>query len=256
MLRIMAFLATELDWYKIFTNSNPNAKRKLESSQLQRMKRIVPEKYHEIMTPNYSIGCKRRIFDPDPGWLRSMNDPRFLLTTQPLKSVRDRAVVLGRGQTYPPETAKDKTTENDEVELPADVIVLANGFDVSTWLHPLNVVGKEAQSLHDIWKERGGPQAYLGTAMDGLPNFFIIFGPNTATGHSSVLLATENMVELVLKLIAPVLRGEARTVEVKKDAEMKWTSDIQRELKDTTFMAGGCKSWYFSDDGWNSTMYS
>ena len=256
MLRTIVFFRSEQDWFQIFTEKFPNARKKLESSQIQRMKRIVPEKYHEIMTPNYTIGCKRRIFDPDRGWLRSMNDPRFLLTTQPLKSVRNRAVVLGAGQTYPPDTAKNSAPGEDEVELPADVIVLANGFNVSTWIHPLNVIGKDSKSLHDVWNERGGPQAYLGMAMDGMPNFFIIFGPNTATGHSSVLLAAENMVELTLKLIAPILRGEARTVEVKKDAELKWTRDIQRELKDTTFITGGCNSWYHTDNGWNSVTYS
>jgi hypothetical protein len=27
------------------------------------MKKIVPKKYHEILTPDYGVGCKRRIFD-------------------------------------------------------------------------------------------------------------------------------------------------------------------------------------------------
>ncbi len=66
-----------------------------------------------------------------------------------------------------------------EVEIPADTIILANGFDTTAWLHPMNLIGKDGKGLHEIWKERGGPQAYLGNAMDGFPNFFIIFGPNT-----------------------------------------------------------------------------
>jgi hypothetical protein len=91
--------------------------------------------------------------------------------------------------------------------------------------------------------------------MDGFPNFFIIFGPNTATGHSSVILATENMVNYSLNFIKPILDGDVRTYEVKESAERKWTADIQKELKNSVFMSGGCQSWYIGKDGWNSTTY-
>ena len=90
---------------------------------------------------------------------------------------------------------------NDERKLPADVIVLANGFETKTWLHPLRVIGKDGRLMSDVWEERGGPQAYMGSTMDNYPNFFIIFGPNTATGHSSVILASENMVNYTVHFI-------------------------------------------------------
>jgi len=109
--------------------------------------------------------------------------------------------------------------------------------------------------LFDVWADRGGDQAYMGTAMDGFPNFFMIFGPNTATGHSSVILASENMVNYALKFIGPVLRGEVDTYEVKESAERKWTSDLQAELKNSVFLSGGCRSWYNDPSGWNATVY-
>lgn len=109
----------------------------------------------------------------------------------------------------------------------------------------------------DVMDSRGGPQMYMGTAMDGFPNFFSIFGPNTATGHSSVILATENGVNLVLKMVGPILKGDVREVEVKRTAEEKWTRDMQEANKRTVFFpgAGGCRNWYYSDKGWNSTTY-
>jgi len=96
---------------------------------------------------------------------------------------------------------------------------------------------------------------YQGTAMDGFPNFFAIFGPNTATGHSSVILASENMVEYTIKLIKPILRGYVESVEVKKSAETAYTADIQRQLKKTVWHTGGCHSWYKTEDDWNSTVF-
>jgi hypothetical protein len=83
----------------------------------------------------------------------------------------------------------------------------------------------------------------------------MIFGPNTATGHTSVVMASENMVNYSLKFVKLLLNGEASTVDVKRDAEVKYTSMIQRALKDTVFMSGGCSSWYYTNDGWNSTVY-
>ena len=62
--------------------------------------------------------------------------------------------------------------------------------------------------------------------MDEFPNFFIATGPNTANGHSSLILESENITEYILKMIKPVLKGDALYVEACKDAEIKWTADI------------------------------
>jgi len=138
--------------------------------------------------------------------------------------------------------------------VPADVIILANGFVTSKWLHPLKISGVDGRDLISTMDERGGSQAYQGTAMDGFPNFFMIFGPNTTTGHSSVILASENMTDYAMKFVAPILKGDIKTVDVKKEAEVAYTHDIQKKLKNTVFMSGGCSSWYYTKDGWNSTV--
>ncbi|KAL9119439.1 MAG: hypothetical protein Q9187_004009 [Circinaria calcarea] len=255
LLRTLVFILTEIEFQTLFFNNKFSVKgrKKAEARLLQHMKAIAPEKYHEILTPDYGLGCKRRIFGSD--WFASMNDPNFLLTTQPLTSVQPRGITLGPGRTYPASNKIDSKAPTDEIKLPADTIILANGFDLSTWLHPLRVVGKGGKLLQDVWDERGGPQAYMGAAMDGFPNFFILFGPNTATGHSSVILASENMVNYTLHFLKPLLKGDVRTFEVKKDAEVAWTNAMQEELKYTVWTTGGCHSWYKNDVGWNATAY-
>jgi cation diffusion facilitator CzcD-associated flavoprotein CzcO len=102
---------------------------------------------------------------------------------------------------------------------------------------------------------RGGPQAYQGTAMDGFPNLFITIGPNTANGHTSILLAIENQVQYSLKFISKILKGDATIVEVKKSAEIAYTKKIQSALKDMIWTRGGCTSFYFMENGWNPTVY-
>lgn len=253
--RTFIFLSSEFDYFRHFQTKprNQEARKQTGDTLLRYMKTVVPKKYHEMLTPDYELGCKRRIYDDD--WFAGMSDPKFNLTTQPLTSIQPKGITLGPGRCYPDMKKTDSQVSTDEQHLPADTIILANGFDLRTWLHPLKVQGRGGQLLHDVWESRGGPQAYLGTAMDGFPNFFIIFGPNTATGHSSVILAAENMVQYSLKFIKPIINGDVRTVEVKKDAEVAWTKDIQEGLKDMVWAKGGCFSWYSRDDGWNSTAY-
>ncbi len=92
-------------------------------------------------------------------------------------------------------------------------------------------------------------------ALDGFPNFFTIFGPNTTTGHSSVILASENMIKLSLKFIGPILNGDVALAEIKKEAEVEWAKDTQNALKKRVWSTGGCRSWYQTKEGWNSTVY-
>ena len=253
-LRLMMFVLAEIDFYRIFHNKpwNAKARERMEADLLSHLKNTVPEKYQEILTPNYSVGCKRRIFDAT--WFRGLNDPKITLTTQPLTSLQLRGATLGPGRNYPDPKDTASKAPIEEIHIPADIIILANGFELTTWLHPLKVRGKGGAIMQDVWDERGGAQAYMGATMDGFPNFFIIFGPNTATGHSSVILASENMVNYSLKFIKQILNGNMRTVEVKKEAEIAWTKDIQAELRKTVFNSG-CNSWYKTANGWNATVY-
>jgi len=253
--RTLLFALSELDFFLIFTGRDIAAKTRKNQEQklVKHMKKVTPEKYHEILTPDYGVGCKRRIFDAF--WLDSLNDPKIDLTTQPLTSVQPKSVTLGPGRTYP--DPKDETSKapTSELHLPADVIILAHGFELTTWLSPLKIIGKSSAIMQEVWDARGGPQAYMGTAMDGFPNLFIIFGPNTATGHSSVILASENMVEYSLKFIRKILGGDVRTFDVKREKEVAWTERMQRALKGTVWHAGGCHSWYKTANGWNATAY-
>lgn len=59
------------------------------------------------------------------------------------------------------------------------------------------------------------------------------------TGHSSVILASENMADYSLKFIKKILDGDVTTVDVKREAEEAYTADMQRALKSTIWMSGG-----------------
>lgn len=247
----------ELEFISIFKSDEKSRqkRKRFEAKLLAHMKKLVPEEYHEILTPDFDFGCKRRVIDE--GYYESFQDPRISITSLPLTAAGPKTVTLGPGRHYPPMSKVDSKAPTEQKTIPADILIMANGYATNEWLHPLAVYGRDGRSLAEVWRERGGAQAYLGTAMDGFPNFFLIFGPNTATGHTSVILASENMVEYTLRLIRPVLVDrEVRTVEVKESAQRRWTEGVQRDLKNTVFATGGCSSWYFDRrTGWNASVY-
>lgn len=253
-VRCQMFWKCEKNFLDVFTETTKSRRLRrprLEKKFLDHMRRVAPEKYHEILTPNYSFGCKRRIVGG--AWYRSLHAPNVELTTQPLTRVHAKSVTIGPGHLYPPNST---TSLTDEVrEIPADVIILANGFSTNVWLHPLRVIGRGNKNLWDLWDERGGAQAYQGIVMDHCPNFFMLFGPNMGTGHTSVIFATENAVNYSLQFIKPILNGEVSSYEIKEEAERAWTQKLQAQLQKTVFRKGNCSSWYITADGWNSSTY-
>ncbi|RKL26883.1 hypothetical protein BFJ70_g11756 [Fusarium oxysporum] len=250
ILRALVALTTELDFGLFGAERWSKRKRdNLQRQLLKHMRETVPPKYHDILTPHYSIGCKRRIYDT--AWFPCLHDSRMELTTLAMKSVDEKGVNLGLG----PKTHPTEKHPGVARSIPADIIILANGFAVNRWFHPLEVEGSRGTTLQEEFDERGGPQLYRGTALDGFPNMFVLFGPNSFTGHSSVVLGLENQVTQAVKLMRPILSGEAQKVEVMRSAVDKYNAEVQSDLKKMVWNGGGCHNWYVDADGRNSMSY-
>ncbi|KAK0610055.1 hypothetical protein B0T17DRAFT_621331 [Bombardia bombarda] len=223
--RFFIFCLIENHWRGFYmTEAGARFRKKYEAICTQYFKATAPEKYHDMLIPDWSIGCKRRVFDC--GYLESLHAENLTLTDEP-----------------------------------ADVIVLATGFDSNRYLGGVEVVGREGETLEEHWERAGGAGAYNASCLSGFPNFFLLMGPNSSTGHNSVVLATENMVNYALRVLKPLLEGKGATAEVKPDAEQTYVSDIQDGLKNTVFLKGGCASWYnrgTDAEGkktWNASTY-
>lgn len=116
---------------------------------------------------------KRRL--ANDGYYESLHRDNVDLVPAPITSVSEAAIHTPSG-TYP-----------------ADVIVFAIGFHANTFAPGIRITGRDKVELKDAWnaREHRGPSAYRGFAVAGFPNFFTLVGPNSVTGHSSVLIATE-----------------------------------------------------------------
>ncbi|KAI1613810.1 monooxygenase [Exophiala viscosa] len=196
----------------------------------------APAKYHQILVPDFPLGCKRRIFDPN--YLEALRKPNLDLVPLGIKAIDETGIIDESG-----------------VKAEFDVIVLATGFQVQQFLAPMEVTGKGGSTLLQQWKESRGAQAYMGTFIHNLPNFALLFGPNTFPAHNSALFACEVQVEYVAReMIAPIIDGRASVIEVTAAAENQWVNDIHHQLTGSVFQAG-CSNWYINEFGRNAASW-
>ena len=129
----------------------------------------------------------------------------------------------------------------------ADTLVLGTGFAATELLAPMEVTGRDGRPLSEAWSR--GAEAYLGTTVAGFPNLFLLYGPNTNLGHSSILLMLESQIAYVRDAVRLVRGGG--TVEVRADVMRAFNDRLRSRLSGTVF-AGGCRSWYLTADGRNT----
>ena len=84
--------------------------------------------------------------------------------------------------------------------------------------------------FHIKWHEQGGPQAYLGTTLSGFPNLYTLLGPNVASGSASVVYSSEAQVNLIIKMLEPMVHHGVRSWEAKVDAEKTYNLEIHEAL--------------------------
>ena len=78
-----------------------------------------------------------------------------------------------------------------------DTIVAATGFLATEPPIARRLHGRGGRTLAEAWEARG-MHAYLGTTVPGFPNLFLISGPNTGIGHTSLVYMIESQVPYVV----------------------------------------------------------
>jgi hypothetical protein len=92
----------------------------------------------------------------------------------------------------------------------------------------------------------GAASSYFGTCLSEFPNFFIMMGPNTLSGHLSVIYTTECQINYTMRVLRPILTGRADIVEVTPKAEKKDIDRVQEKAKHLVW-ATGCTSWFIDE---------
>jgi hypothetical protein len=127
-----------------------------------------------------------------------------------------------------------------------DALILGTGFMTET-VAPFPVAGKGGVDLDAHWTE--GPEAYLGTTIAGYPNMFLVVGPNTGLGHSSMVLMIEAQVEHIVRALRALRERGAQSIEVRAEVQERFNRGLQRRLSSTVWAQGGCTSYYKNREG-------
>jgi cation diffusion facilitator CzcD-associated flavoprotein CzcO len=185
------------------------------------------------VTPDYLPGCKRILMADDyyPALARSNVE----LVTGSIARATERGLVTRDGKEY---------------EL--DTIIYGTGFHVADSLRALQVTGRGGVELSQAWK--GGMEAHLGCLVNGFPNLFLLLGPNTGLGHSSMLFMIESQVDLVLRCMRAMQRHSARSAQVRARTQRDFNGWLQPRLQRAVW-GSGCHSWYLNAEGKNVTLW-
>ncbi|KAF7362517.1 FAD/NAD-P-binding domain-containing protein [Mycena venus] len=185
------------------------------------MVKTAPSEYIDKLIPSFPPGCKRLAYDF--GYLSALHRPNVALNWDGIEEV-----------------TKDGITTSNGVSLPFDVIIYATGF--VTEKPSMLIRGRNGQTIEEYWDSQGGPTAYMGTTLPGFPNFIMLAGPNTTTGHASVVFVEEVQASYSLQLIKEIINGKFVSVEPTLAATAAYNDWIQKRVATSVFTH--CKSWY------------
>ena len=122
-----------------------------------------------------------------------------------------------------------------------DIVVLAIGFDAMTGaLRRLDIEGRNRETIRDHWQD--GPTTFLGLALSGFPNLFVVTGPGSPSVFANMVISIEQHVDWIAGCIDHMRRNEHTTVEADRAAEAEWFAHVN-EVGGRTILARG-NNWY------------
>lgn len=130
-------------------------------------------------------------------------------------------------------------TESGVHEL--DALVFATGFDALTGaLGAVDIRGRGGVTLRESWHD--GPRTYLGVAVAGFPNLFVITGPGSPSVLSNVVVSIEQHVEWVVDYLDHMRANGARFAEATTQAQDAWTEHLTTVADGSLYLRAD--SWY------------
>ena len=186
----------------------------------------------EALTPNYPFSCKRIIVSDD--YYPAMRRENVVLETNPIREVTPTCVSMAN---------EDHHT--------LDLLILATGFRTTQFMYPIRIFGAGGRPLSEAWSK--GASAYLGITVENLPNFGMLYGPNTNLAHNSLILQIEAQSLYINTLIASVLdskrQGKTLRLEPKSEIVEMYNDEVQARLANSTFADPNCTSWFKDENG-------
>lgn len=186
------------------------------------------------LTPDFRIGCKRILLTND--WLPTLSRTDVEVVTSALAEITDTGVRDGAGTLH-------------EV----DTIIFATGFTPTEPPVAHLLTGADSHTLAAHWA--GSPNAHLGITVAGFPNLFLMYGPNTNLGHSSIVYMLESQAAYLAAALRAMRTEGLASISPRPEIQASYNAWVDKALGGTVWNSGGCSSWYLDSRGRNSVMW-
>ena len=185
------------------------------------------------LTPDYAPGCKRRCISDD--YLSTFNRDNVHLVTEPIARIE-------------PDGIRDATGKLT----PVDTIVEATGFRPFDITDYVSIRGRDGRRLRDVWSKH--VESFRTIMVPGFPNFFMLLGPNSATGHTSALIMIESQAKYAVQCIEWMQREGIAHIDPDPAVVARYNERLQRGMQRMVF-SGGCNAWYTDSTDRNYTLW-
>ena len=194
---------------------------------------FIRDKIREIVTdpsiskkliPDYIIGTKRQIIDD--GYFETYNRQNVTLVdlrADPISIFTSNSVIT------------------QKAEHPLDMLVLATGYDAITGaLTKLNPKGLDGINLTKHWRKQF--RTYLGLAISGFPNLFMVQGPQSPSVLFNIPLGSELQANWIADCIEFLSDNNFSSITPTSESENAWSTEIDEIVGYTLFK--DTDSWY------------
>jgi len=183
-----------------------------------------------LLTPDYPFFCKRVLFIDD--YYSTFNKSHVTLVNDPggVVAVNKTGVSMASGAQH-------------DVE----VLIFATGFDSNHI--PFPVTGRDGKSLADEFGANAAnnfqmtrPKSLWGMHVAGMPNFYMMIGPQSLNPVTNVTLLCEEQGKYIANLVATMRKDGSREVEPTPAAIQDWTERCKDSADGKVWLR--CNNWY------------
>lgn len=187
-----------------------------------------PEIADQLIPTDHPIGTKRIV--TDTGYFQTYN--------------RDNVTLVNLRRT-PITEITESGVRTGESSYDLDILIFATGFDAMTGsLARIDIRGRGGRELTAEWS--AGPRTYLGLAVDGFPNMFIISGPGSPSVLANMVLMAEQHVDWIAECLDHLDSHEITTIEATREAADEWVAECNAKAAGTLFPTAN--SWYLGSN--------
>jgi 4-hydroxyacetophenone monooxygenase len=111
------------------------------------------------------------------------------------------------------------------------------------------VRGRGGRTLREAWDDDDG-RAYLGTAVPGFPNLFILYGPNLQAGHGgSLMFFLEAQMHYVMGLLRRMVADGLGALDLRPEVCAEYNARLEALHESMIWTHPGMATYYRNSKG-------